>query len=188
LKISKEFLKKKFLLLRQNLSSYDVFIKSWFAQENLLNSTIFSRSNIIGLYYPILNEVQTFRIIHKSFLLKKTVCLPTLQDGKINFFPISTLNDLRMGKYNIKEPLLNNNSICQEVDTIITPGIVFDRCGYRIGYGKGYYDKFLKPFSKKNITAIGLGYEFQLVSDSIPYESHDVKLDALVTNKEIILT
>ncbi len=188
MKIRKEILKKKFLLLRQNLSSYDVFIKSWYAQENLLNSTFFLRSNIIGLYYPILNEVQTFRIIHKSFLLKKIVCLPTLQDGKINFFPINALNDLRVGKYNIKEPILNNNSICQEVDTIITPGIVFDRRGYRIGYGKGYYDKFLKPCSKEDITAIGLGYEFQIVSDFIPYESHDAKLDALVTNKEIILT
>jgi 5-formyltetrahydrofolate cyclo-ligase len=188
LKNNKEFLKKKFLLLRQNLSSYDVFIKSWFAQENLLNSPFFSRSKIIGLYYPILNEVQTFKIIHKSLLLKKTVCLPTLQDEKINFFPINSLNDLKMGKYNIKEPLLNKNGICQEVDTIITPGIVFDRHGYRIGYGKGFYDKFLKSLSKKNINAIGLGYEFQLVSDPIPNESHDAKLDALVTNKEIILT
>ena len=73
-------------------------------------------------------------------------------------------------------------------DTVITPGIVFDRCGYRIGYGKGYYDRYLKQFSKQNSNKVGLGYEFQLISEPIPYELHDVKLDALITNKEVILT
>ncbi len=171
---------------RKSLSSYDVFIKSWFAQENLLNSILFSKSRIIGVYYPILNEVQTFRIIQKSLSIKKIVCLPKLYDGEIIFFSITTLNDLMLGKYNIKEPLLNKNNMCDEVDTVITPGLVFDKCGYRIGYGKGYYDKFFNKFSKKKITAIGLGYEFQLISDYIIHEPHDAKLDALITNKEVI--
>ena len=125
---NKETLKKKFLLQRKKLSSYDVFIKSWFAQENLLNSFVFSKSKIIGVYYPVLNEIQTFRIVHKSLLTKKKVCLPKLIDEEIIFFSITTLNDLLVGKYNIKEPLLNKNNIC-EVDTVIAPGIVFDRAG-----------------------------------------------------------
>ncbi len=188
MKDNKETLKKKLLLQRKNLSSFDVFIKSWFAQENLLNSIFFSKSNVLGVYYPILNEVQTYRIIRKSLLVKKKVCLPKLQDGEIIFFSITTLNDLIAGKYNILEPLPNKNNICKDIDTVITPGIVFDRCGYRIGYGKGYYDKFLSKFSKQKISVIGLGYEFQIISEFIRYESHDVKLDALITNKEILLT
>ncbi len=148
MKDNKETLKKKFLLQRTKLSPYDVFIKSWFAQGNLIDSFFFSKSEILGVYYPVLNEVQTFRIVHKSLLTKKIVCLPKLIDGEIIFFSITTLNDLMVGKYNIKEPLLNRDNIC-EVDTVIAPGIVFDRCGYRIGYGKGYYDKFLNHFSKK---------------------------------------
>ena len=51
---------------------------------------------------------------------------------------------------------------------------------------KGFYDKFLKQFSKKNIISIGLGYDFQLISDIITHEPHDVKLDALITNREIL--
>ena len=107
---------------------------------------------------------------------------------KLFFFSITTLNDLETGSFNIKEPPLNKDNICEEIDTVITPGIVFDRCGYRIGYGKGYYDRYLKQFSKQNSNKVGLGYEFQLMSKPIPYESHDVKLDALITNKEVILT
>ncbi len=188
MKNNKEPLKKKILSLRQNLSPFDAFIKSWHAQENFLNSLFFSKSKVIGAYYPILNEVQTFRIIRECLMVKKTVCLPKLLDGKIVFFSIVTLNDLETGSFNIREPLLNKDDICEEIDTVITPGIVFDRCGYRIGYGKGYYDRYLKHFSKQNSNAVGLGYDFQLISEPIPYESHDVKLDALITNKEVILT
>lgn len=185
---NKELLRTKFLTLRKNLSSYDVFIKSWFAQENLLNSFFFSKSKVIGVYYPILNEVQTFRIIRKSISLKKKVCLPQIHNGKITFCSITNLNELKAGKYNIMEPQSKVNDDYEVMDTIIAPGLVFDRLGYRIGYGKGYYDGFLERFPKNNITAIGLGYEFQIISDSISYDSHDVRLDVLVTNKEIVLT
>jgi 5-formyltetrahydrofolate cyclo-ligase len=184
---NKEILRKRFLIQRKRLSSYDVFIKSWLAQENLLNSVFFSRSKTIGVYYPILNEVQTFRIINKSISAKKKICIPKLLNDEIIFFSIANLNDLIVGKFNIKEPIINTNNKCIEIDTVIAPGIVFDRFGYRIGFGKGYYDKFLKLFSKKNTITIGLGYDFQLISDIITHESHDVKLDVLITNREILL-
>src|SRR5215210_5501330 len=159
---NKEPLRTKFLSLRKSLSSYDVFIKSWLAQENFLKSFFFTKSNVIGVYYPILNEVQTFRIIRKSLSLKKKVCLPGIRGGKMAFYPIAGLNELKIGKYNIKEPQTNeNNGEFEAIDTLIAPGIAFDRLGYRIGYGKGYYDKFLKQFSGNNIAVIGLGYEFQ---------------------------
>ena len=183
---NKEILRKSFLGQRKRLSSYDVFIKSWFVQENLINSIFFSRSETIGVYYPILNEVQTFRIINKSISTKKKICIPKLINNEIIFFSITNLIDLIVGKYNIKEPIIHENNKCIEIDTVITPGIVFDRFGYRIGYGKGYYDKFLNQFSKKSIISIGLGYDFQLISDIITHEHHDVKLDAIITNKEIL--
>lgn len=174
------------MIKRKNLSSYEVFIKSWIAQENLFNSNFFSNSKVIGVYYPIHNEVQTFRIINKSLSVKKKVCLPKLQDDDILFFPITNLKDLTTGRYNIKEPSTNQNTGCYEIDVVIIPGIVFDRYGYRIGYGKGYYDRFLNRFSKENIISVGLAYDFQIVSDPILHEKHDVKLNFLVTNRNIL--
>ena len=185
---NKEILRRRFLLQRKSLTSYDVFIKSWFAQENLLNSIFFSKSETIGVYYPILNEVQTFRIINKSIYAKKKICLPKLLNNEIIFFSITNLIDLIVGKYNIKEPIVHDNNECMKIDTIVTPGIVFDRFGYRIGYGRGYYDKLLSQNSNKNLISIGLGYDFQLIPYTILHESHDVKLNALITNREILYT
>ena len=185
---NKEILRKRFLLQRKRLSSFDIFIKSWFAQENLINSNFFSKSETIGVYYPILNEVQTFRIINKSLSAKKKICLPKLLNNEIIFFSITNLIDLIVGKYNIREPIIHENSECVKIDTVVTPGIVFDRFGYRIGYGRGYYDKFLSQNSNKNVISIGLGYDFQLIPYTILHESHDVKLNALITNREILYT
>jgi 5-formyltetrahydrofolate cyclo-ligase len=183
---NKESLRKRILAQRKNLSSYEVFIKSWFAQENLIRSVQFSKCETIGVYYPILNEVQTFRIINKSISGNKKICIPKLLNNEITFYSITSLINLIAGKYNIKEPIVHENNECKKIDTVIIPGVVFDRLGNRIGYGKGYYDKFLKRFSRENVILIGLGYDFQLISDIIMHEPHDVKLDALITNRELL--
>jgi 5-formyltetrahydrofolate cyclo-ligase len=187
LKYNKDILRKIFLMKRKKLSSYDIFIKSWMAQENILNSFFFSDVKVIGVYYPINNEVQTFRIINKSLSMKKKVCLPRLHEDKIVFFQINNLNNLSKGRYNIQEPAINQNNECNEMDAVVIPGIVFDKYGYRIGYGKGYYDDFLNRFSKKNIISIGLAYDFQLIPEPILNEKHDARLDFLVTDANILI-
>lgn len=186
MKHDKDVLRRTFLLKRKKLSSYDVFIKSWIAQENLLHSRLFLNSEVIGAYYPVLNEVKTFRIIARSLSIKKKVCLPKLHDDKILFFQINHLKDLTLGRYNIKEPLVDPDTECCEIDTVIIPGIVFDKYGYRIGYGKGYYDKFLNQPTKKNIVSIGLAYDFQIIPTPILHEKHDAKLNFLITNREML--
>ncbi len=182
---SKKLLKEKYLLLRKNLSSYDVFIKSWFAQENFLKSIFFSKSKIIGVYYPVHNEVQTFRIICQSILHSKIVCIPKLVDEKILFYEFNLLDRFEFGRFGILEPLSDAKNLTNELDIVLAPGVTFDICGYRIGYGKGYYDKFFKV-AHNDIIKIGLGYEFQLLCDCIEREPHDVKMDFLITNKEVI--
>ncbi len=185
---NKSILKNKFLTLRKNLSPYEAFIKSWHIQEIFLNSHYFSNSKTIGAYFPILNEVQTFGVIQKSLLCKKKICLPRLDDNEINFYQFFTYDSLVKGKYNIFEPKIDKDNLCKDIDIIITPGIAFDKRGYRIGYGKGYYDKFLSKFLNKNLTLVGFGYEFQILSFNMPTEVHDVKMDVIITNKEILLT
>lgn len=182
---NKQRLKEKYLSIRKSLPSYDVFIKSWYAQENFLKSNFFSKSRIIGIYYPIHNEVQTFRIIHQSLSKSKIICLPKLIDKKLLFYEFDQYDKVEIGSYGIMEPLIDNKNLTTYVDTIVTPGIVFDRRGFRIGYGKGYYDKFFK-FSHNDIKIIGLCYEFQLVSHNIDNEPHDIRMDTIMTNTEVI--
>ena len=183
---SKDVLRKKYLLLRKNLPSYDCFMRSWSAQQRFLDSRFFSENKVIGLYYPILNEVQTFEIISQAILNLKTVCLPTLVNEQINFFKYDPTKRLRFGKYGIMEPKATSENMNHYLDIIITPGVVFDITGNRIGYGKGYYDRFFNSNAYQDMTLIGLGYDFQIILEKITCNAQDVKMNTLISDKRLI--
>ncbi|MDP7322999.1 MAG: 5-formyltetrahydrofolate cyclo-ligase, partial [Candidatus Woesearchaeota archaeon] len=106
---------------------------------------------------------------------------PILQLSEIKNF-----NELEPKTWGILEPkdeFIRKFDI-ENVDLVIIPGIVFDQNGHRIGYGYGYYDRFLKKLDK-NVVKIGFGFEFQIV-DKIPEEKHDVPVDIMVTEKRVI--
>jgi len=183
---SKEVLRKKYLLIRKNLPSYDCFIKSWSAQQRFLGSRFFTESKVIGLYYPILNEIQTFQIISQAILNSKTLCLPTIIDEQIIFFKYDPTKRLRLGKYGIMEPEATSENMNSCLDTVITPGIVFDMIGNRIGYGKGYYDKFFNSNTSQNTTLVGLGYDFQIILEKITCDAQDVKMNTVISDKRLL--
>jgi len=183
---SKEILRKKYLQRRKNMPVYDCIINSMFAQQRFLGSRYYLESKVIGLYYPILNEVQTFKIISQAILNLKTICLPTIIDEQISFFRYDPTKNLRIGKYGIMEPERTSENMNHFLDIVITPGVVFDETGSRIGYGKGYYDKFFISNDIKNLTLVGLGYDFQLILEKIPCDAQDVKMNILISDKRII--
>ena len=121
------------------------------------------------------NEVDTLNII-KYFLKKKKIAVPKINSDEMDFYYIESLKDLSQGSFNILEPTTNNkvtnfnNSIC------IVPGLCFDKENYRLGYAKGYYDKFL---SNKNIYTIGLSYKETIIK-KLPIDKYDIKLDKVI--------
>lgn len=121
----------------------------------------------VGVFYPIKNEVDVLSI-------EGNLAFPKITE-RMDFYLFE--GEFVKGKYNIPEP----TGDLVEVDTIIVPGSVYDLEGYRIGYGGGYYDRYMKSHHIK----IGVCFDFQVV-DLLPRESHDVKLDWLVTEKRII--
>ena len=175
----------QYLKVRKGLSSFDSFIKSWTIQDHLIDSNIFYDAKVIGLYYPILNEVQTFRIISYAIINSKTVCLPAVVGDKLLFYEYESKKDLKTGKYNIMEPSRTNLEMNNQLDLLIIPGIVFDLAGHRIGYGKGYYDKLIKSLPTNKFIVVGLGYNFQVHPEEIEHFNHDAKLDALITEDDV---
>lgn len=178
-------LRKRYLQIRKNLSSFDSFIKSWTIQDNLIESDFYYNSKVIGLYYPILNEVQTFRILNHSLMRSKTVCLPAVVNDKLVFYQYTSNKELKKGKYNIMEPNVTHVEMNNHLDLLIVPGIVFDIVGSRIGYGKGYYDRFIASISCNYLTIAGLGYNFQIYPGEFDHFKHDAKMDILVTEAGI---
>ncbi len=156
---------------------FDKFIT--FSNENSFSS-IFS-------YIHFRSEVKTNKIIQSLLEKNKEVSLPKtyIKEKLIKAVQIKDLNNLQAGAYGILEPEEKFKPILSEkLDCIIVPGAVFDRSGGRIGYGGGFYDRFFEKVSAKTIK-IGLAFDFQL-KKKIPQEEHDIPLDIIITDKEIV--
>ncbi|XMB86283.1 5-formyltetrahydrofolate cyclo-ligase [Mycoplasmatota bacterium WC44] len=163
--LSKKELRRKVLKKRLALSKDDVLKRSKIIIDMIKDEL--NLSEMTGLFMPIKNEVDL------TSLLGENVALPRIID-KMIFCKYT--GELVLGKYDILE------STGEEVDVkiLIVPGSVFDKSGYRIGYGGGYYDRYMN----NNHIKVGVCFDFQLV-ESVPKEKHDVKLDMLITDKEI---
>lgn len=182
----KSVLRKEFLQKRNSLSVPQIISKSKSIQEKLIRSIEFIESKSIGIYLPIGSEVQTNTIIRNALESEKIVLLPRVVLNDLHYFVIDKHDfeqDLfDVSKFGIKEPKKNNVKL-EFIDLLIVPGIVFDYQGYRIGYGYGYYDKFMaeEKFSK----SIGLAYDFQVMKNLIPKFEYDKKIDILITESGI---
>lgn len=184
--LRKDVIRKQYLDLRKKKESFNCFQLSWEIQRKILTSVDYLNSKVIGLYYPIMNEVHTFRIITQGLMEAKIIGLPVLVNQKLSFREHDYIKNLKLGPYRIMEPDNSNRLLNNKLDMIIVPGIAFDLMGNRIGYGKGYYDKFLDSIDSSELKIVGIGYDFQLLDDCIESNEFDVKLHSLYTEKRIL--
>jgi len=138
----------------------------------------------IFLYYPHKNEVDTRFIIKK--LLKNgsfNLFLPKVSEDQLLPVKVSDLSGLKKGYAGIMEPEGEVYSP-EDIDIVVVPAVAFDLKGHRLGYGKGYYDRFLKEI---NALTVGVAYDFQII-DKLPVEQHDVPVELIITPTRIINT
>lgn len=139
----------------------------------------------MGAYYPVGSEVRTQKILAIAMKSSRVVALPRAEGDDIRFYRISSNTDLIRGKFGIKEPRGSPSAyVSESIDLLLVPGVLFDIQGYRIGYGYGYYDRFIAN-RRRSIAVIGLAYELQLL-EKIPRSEGDQKVDILVTEKRTI--
>lgn len=158
-------------------------------QQRVTTLPNFKSAKVIGAYYPKGSEVNTQNILSKVLEGQKILALPAIVRDKIFFYKISNMKDLTdqliLSKYGIKEPSPSPTELIDDIDVIIVPGIAFDRNGYRLGYGRGYYDRYLQ--NKKCVFSLGLAFEIQLLDNDLPREHFDQKVNAVVTEEKIML-
>ena len=114
---------------------------------------------------------------------KKIVSLPSISNGMMTFRKIEDLTKLEKGEFDIPEPK-DNAQVEEKHDVVLVPCVGLDNEGNRIGYGAGFYDKYLE---KKDLIKIGLSYSKQIVK-TIPISDGDVKMDWIITEKDVIKT
>ena len=184
---AKSDIRKDILSKRNSLSEFEIINNSKIISLRVIATKEYQSSKSIGAYYPTGSEVKTFDIIKHSIDNKKDIGLPRVIDStNIEFFKIieDSFEKIKFtkGKYGIFENSLSTTSIDQ-MDLLIIPGIAFDLQGNRIGYGKGYYDRFLS--SRKTKYVIGLAYETQVINES-PNNHYDIPVNIIITEKRTI--
>ena len=179
----KNQIKESILEKRNLLTNEEISEKSRRIEDNLFNLSQFKKSKIVMFFASFSAEVNTHGMIKKS-LKEKIVAVPKVVQHEIEPSLIIDFDSLvKSGKFGILEPIEVMKIAYKNIDLVLVPGAAFDKKGHRIGYGFGYYDKFLKKVPKA--VKIGLCYDFQVV-DKIPKEEHDVPVDYIVTEERII--
>lgn len=178
IKIRKEIIEKRNALT--NRSELDDSIYS-----NLINTKEYNHSKVIFTYVTFGSEVDTIRFIKKALKDKKIVCVPKTfhKNREMKVIKIEGLEDLQESSLGILEPCNGEEISLEEIDLIIMPGVAFDFEGNRIGYGAGYYDRYLANKKDKAIK-IGIAYSIQIIG-GINSEEHDIKIDCLITENGI---
>lgn len=185
---TKAEIRKRILEIRKNLSDEEIAAKSEAILQNVLKTPEYEEAFNILLYADYCHEVTTGGIFENALLRKKKVYFPKADKltNTMEFYQITSLCQLTRGYKGIPEPkedIRYRYRFNAKEDTLmILPGVAFDTSGYRIGYGKGFYDKYLA--NKRQVSMMALAFSCQIV-DEIPKDAHDIKMDKIVT-EEII--
>jgi len=184
----KRSLRSQMLAERRALSPELWHASSRAAQLNLLSLDEYAGAECIALYAPAHNETDTGLILAAAFRAGKRVLYPAVCGHKMVFRHVERVEALQEGTFGILEPCpTGTDHQADEADLIVIPGVAFDLIGHRIGYGKGFYDRFLQhPGRRAHL--VGLCHDFQLTEGAIPADVHDIPMEIVVTDKRIIRT
>ena len=177
--MNKDIIRRKIKELRNSLPEKDVVEKSQIITSMFYDK--YSYLNVFLLYYPLGKEVNTINLIEMLFMQGKLVYLPVVKGNNIIFKQFLGFDKMAAGSFKILEPV--GKEIDIEPDILCMPGVAFDKSCNRIGYGGGFYDRYLE--NNTSIIKTAFAYDFQIV-DKIETESFDIPVDEIFTDKCII--
>lgn len=186
-KDKKQQIRKNAAQCRKKLDEFQRREKSYRIQREILALPAYRDSRIVMVYLNFREEVETGWIVQEALDCGKKLAVPYCPGNDIIPCLINDIDhDIGQGKFGVPEPLQDRIKTVdpEEIDLVLVPGVAFDLKGNRLGYGKGYYDRFL-PKVRKDAPVIGLAFACQLV-ESIEAEEQDFKMTLLVTENGII--
>lgn len=168
----------------ESLHDREIQSRSLQACRHFLHQEEFKSAQSVMFFLSLPKEVETSHAILLAFEADKTVLVPRVHWAQRQMEPvvIHALNcPMEIGRHGLRNPTGSETRPVSQIDLIVIPGVAFDRSGNRIGHGAGFYDRFLADQHFQGLRC-GLALEDQVI-DVIPTESHDMKLDMLVTDK-----
>ena len=181
----KKNLRQTMRILRESKSKEELKLSSQKAQEHLLTQPFWKKAQCIALYLALPRETATDLLYRTAFEQKKAVYVPRVLRGRagvMEFVELSPNTEFIRGSFGIPEPHPEYSALCKEEffpDLFILPGLAFDRTGLRLGYGGGYFDRFL---AGKKAIRVGLCFHFQILP-ALPGEPWDQRMDFLCSEE-----
>ncbi len=183
----KKELRRIFLDKRRALTRAEIENASADISKALLSLPEFERADTVLFFYPTRNEPELFIAMDEALKRGKSVAFPISRANTLtlDFRLVADLNELSQGTYGIYEPresastpILTESSLC------VVPALSYDKQGFRLGYGKGYYDRFLPTFGG---TSVGVAFD-EFISPRLPALPTDIPVDVLITQTGVLKT
>lgn len=176
--------------LRNMLSVEERKFYSQLIQEKLRMTIEYQNCSHLFAFVSFGTEVNTLDIIRQAFIDNKKVSVPKVEAHGMEFYEIHSLEGLISSKFGVPEPsssedtrykvMIHSIETDQENRLMLLPGLAFDSTGNRIGYGAGYYDRYISKFPINHFYKMAIAYDFQLM-EQIAAEDYDIKADAIIT-------
>ena len=179
----KNLVRKKYYLLRKK-KYYEINKSFFYPFLNLIKSKFKKKILKLALYYPSSFEINVLKLLELNYISNQNFLLPVIEENNLmNFFPWKKNEVLKVNRYGMLEPIKSKQNI---PNIILIPLLAFDKDKYRLGYGKGFYDRYLNKYLKrfKNILTVGVAFSFQK-HHKLPINNMDVKLNYILTEKGI---
>lgn len=183
--MTKNELRKSFLAKRELMSRDEIVSKSQSICDTILQSTEYKKAKQLFCYYPLASEVDIKALAKKGLADGKTIGFPkVINKTTIKFYKIESFEEFEKGNFNVMEPTTGKELSIQSETLMIVPGLVFDDENYRIGYGGGYYDRYIQKALEFNsfLTTIGVCYSWQR-AEKLPRNSYDQKVDRILNER-----
>lgn len=181
--LDKSTIRTKIRQQKRALNKEEILTLSKACIKKLLELDVIKNYDVICPYVSYNQEVATWDLIKQLLHMKKRVAVPKVLGTEMEFYYIKQFSDLCPGAYGILEPVMEQ--ILEEPKAlVIMPGLAFDEKKNRIGYGGGFYDKYLEKH--KDYFKVALAYEFQIF-ETLEVEQFDIKPDIIVTDKRVIV-
>ena len=180
----KQSLRTEYKAIRNRVKNKDE--KSEIVFKKLCEDEDFLNAKTVAFFKSFGTEIDTSEMIKNSILLGKNILLPKVNGREMEFYKYTTDTPLEKSRFGVEEPIGNETALVSAdgIDLVIVPGLCFDKCKNRLGYGGGFYDKLL---GKNDIKNIAVCFDEQIADDFVlPVDENDVKVKKIITDKRII--
>lgn len=182
----KKELRKEIIKKRRLLNPKELEDKSHLILDKIMHSVDILRDMNVMIYMDYKNEVKTKDILQYIISQNAHVILPRvdMSNHTLTLHRVENTKELILSDYGILEPKLGYNTVTiNDVDLILAPGVAFDKRGYRLGYGGGFYDQLLSH-KRKEVQVVALAFDCQMV-ETVPTEPHDYRMDMIITESSV---